>query len=935
MPPIRLLAASVVSFLTLTLTLTSVRANSFPPSYDDAPLRAVTFVDKTEGWAVGDHGVIWHTVDGGKFWERQKSGTRASLRAVQFLTPYTGYAVGRTETPVTLGHSGGVVLMTKDGGLNWTEITSGLMPGLSSITFFNEKKGIIVGDSTPAFPTGIFITTDGGVTWKPQDGPRNTDWVYAEFRDAANGVMVGGQTLAVLENGSPVARLNTPGQRVMNARIGTTFSVACTSGGTVYVSKDQGLNWNPSKPLPATVNYGFDAAAISGDQAWVLGNHGTVLVHSKDQGTTWELQATKSPVPLNAIHMADEKTGWAVGELGTIMATTDGGRKWDVQRTGGQRCGVLFIHAHGADVPFDQLAMLGAKDGHLCGVIQAGHGVDSNRLSAAVRECGGALTVCLNPDESQKTRIGHLAMIIRQWRPEAIIVDRIGVHDEGDAVRNAVLEAARIAADPYAEAEQITTMKLAACSMAKVFAIHPTTKGATLQMDASKFVPELAEDVRDFCELSPSLLGARAKVPNFRFLASLNTSEKEAPKEIIGDALFPRGGQGRRKALPPAWPAEYLAAKEKIAVARRKIDQVVARPADFGGGEKALEMIRSTLIGLPEDIAARTAGIAANELARTGQWGMAHEMHGFIVESFEPYPEAAESTRWLLTFHTSSQIRRRIELGHVTPLPKTIFDTVENTSGVKTASHTETGPDYGKTMYRFRSGESSRKWDRFAVDLEPKLIAYGPGLAYDPMVLFSRQLAKERAGMLPGKERPAADKTFTAIRFNKKPMLDGKLDEADWKAAPAVTLDQGEFKTETRFGYDDRFLYVSIAASHAIGRHKPKVEVRERDADLSSFDRVEFAFDLDRGFGETAFRFAIDQRGCLNESCWGDGNWDPKWFVSFQSSNTDWTAEIAIPLAELTGDTTTPKLWGVELKRTIPGVAELNAGKRCDLLFNP
>ena len=47
---------------------------------EDAPLHAVQFVDGNEGWAVGDEGVVWHTIDGGKTWERQPTAARASLR---------------------------------------------------------------------------------------------------------------------------------------------------------------------------------------------------------------------------------------------------------------------------------------------------------------------------------------------------------------------------------------------------------------------------------------------------------------------------------------------------------------------------------------------------------------------------------------------------------------------------------------------------------------------------------------------------------------------------------------------------------------------------------------------------------------------------------------------------------------------------------------
>ena len=33
---------------------------------EDAALRAVHFVDGREGWAVGDEGTIWHTIDAGQ-----------------------------------------------------------------------------------------------------------------------------------------------------------------------------------------------------------------------------------------------------------------------------------------------------------------------------------------------------------------------------------------------------------------------------------------------------------------------------------------------------------------------------------------------------------------------------------------------------------------------------------------------------------------------------------------------------------------------------------------------------------------------------------------------------------------------------------------------------------------------------------------------------
>src|SRR5215470_7406529 len=74
-------------------------ARAAAPAFDDAALHAVQFVDEREGWAAGDDGVLLHTIDGGKEWDRVPSGVRASLRSVCFLNPYVGYVAGREELP--------------------------------------------------------------------------------------------------------------------------------------------------------------------------------------------------------------------------------------------------------------------------------------------------------------------------------------------------------------------------------------------------------------------------------------------------------------------------------------------------------------------------------------------------------------------------------------------------------------------------------------------------------------------------------------------------------------------------------------------------------------------------------------------------------------------------------------------------------------------
>src|SRR5262245_23641936 len=147
--------------ITTLFALSSFTSAADVPHFADAPLRAVRFVDENEGWAVGDEGTIWHTIDSGQNWERQPSGTRASLCGVWFVDPFTGYVVGKESLPHRAG-SAGVVLFTRDGGVKWQRLVSRELPGLNAVKFLDRKSGYILGDGSDQFPSGLFATEDGG-----------------------------------------------------------------------------------------------------------------------------------------------------------------------------------------------------------------------------------------------------------------------------------------------------------------------------------------------------------------------------------------------------------------------------------------------------------------------------------------------------------------------------------------------------------------------------------------------------------------------------------------------------------------------------------------------------------------------------------------------------------------------------------------------------
>ena len=215
--------------------------------FDDATLRAIQFIDAKEGWAVGDEGVVWHTIDGGQTWEWQSTGIRASLRSVCFLDPYTGWAVGRQELPG--GGSVGVVLFTRDGGVAWKRLLVNALPGLNQVRFINPKVGFLLADGAEQFPSGLFKTTDGGKTWDPVNGPRTPGWLGADFHDQDTGILVGPwKTLMTLQRGD-FAKADIDGLGDLGARNLRAVQflpkrvVAVGDGGLILTSVSGGNAW--------------------------------------------------------------------------------------------------------------------------------------------------------------------------------------------------------------------------------------------------------------------------------------------------------------------------------------------------------------------------------------------------------------------------------------------------------------------------------------------------------------------------------------------------------------------------------------------------------------------------------------------------------------------------------------------------------------------
>ncbi|HEX2077625.1 MAG TPA: DUF5916 domain-containing protein [Longimicrobium sp.] len=164
------------------------------------------------------------------------------------------------------------------------------------------------------------------------------------------------------------------------------------------------------------------------------------------------------------------------------------------------------------------------------------------------------------------------------------------------------------------------------------------------------------------------------------------------------------------------------------------------------------------------------------------------------------------------------------------------------------------------------------------------------------------------------------------------PVMDGRLDDVVWQAAPVATgfvqrePDPGAaatLRTEVRVVHGDGALYVAAR----LYDHPDSVaaQLTRRDASGSYSDWMHVLLDSDDD-NRSAFAFAVNPRGVqrdyvLAENGAEDGGWDAVWTARTRLDSLGWTAELRIPLSQLRYSAGAPS-WGVNFRRDVARRAE-------------
>jgi len=274
----------------------------------------LVFVDRKHGWLVTNdcaagRALVDRTNDGGRTWRsahvRSTNCAAGSALALSFVDRLHGWLVRTFENA-----PGADLSRTVDGGRTWSRARE--LPLLGRVVFRTTRDGWLARSDSLAV-RNLFVTTDGGLTWRPRTLPLPAGW-----RDAR-------------------ALPDVPTFFGARGVLPVTLFTPRRSGVAFYVTSDIGRSWRVqsvrpvgfrtllrSNPFPRYV----PTAVSSPNDWWLVPRIAAprVLVTS-DAGRHWRGSRPSLAGASFARIDAFGPSAWLT--LGPqLLATGDGGRSW-------------------------------------------------------------------------------------------------------------------------------------------------------------------------------------------------------------------------------------------------------------------------------------------------------------------------------------------------------------------------------------------------------------------------------------------------------------------------------------------------------------------------------------------------------------------------------------------------------------------------------
>jgi photosystem II stability/assembly factor-like uncharacterized protein len=512
--PVSLLAKEPVP------TQTAIYDSFVAAQRQDAELHSLFPLSSDRVWAVGERGLILASEDGGIHWKQQESGTTCSLRDIYFVDPLRGWAVGFAVQPFSR-RSYGVVLNTTDGGKKWNYVPQHLLPPLHGIRRTEAGNLITWGGWSTQLGSSVFESLDAGRSWSPSPNVTSEYENIVPLLDGWVGNTKNGPVIHwALHQVLPVNKLRKwklfqcDGDRL----IGIDNAHQLLTGSLADQSTLQ-------KVLPPHFLTTIDALACHKQVLFASGKPGKTIARSEDFGMTWQPIETPVSASLKQFTFLDENRGWAISELGDIVATRDGGKSWWVQRTGFSQLGILFIVADNERIPWTSLTFCATELQRSTGLLVITDSAERTfedsqnhrRIEAAASSIGVNFVKFLSNEEFAKgneTELpnsgqGTLTSVdivatVQQYAPEVIVVGN-GTHPSGNSAKDYVLRAVLERAQSMKDQNHNFAQKAAQSKVHKVYSVSHS-KARSLEMTGSHVLKRSGKLLGDVTQRATTLI---------------------------------------------------------------------------------------------------------------------------------------------------------------------------------------------------------------------------------------------------------------------------------------------------------------------------------------------------------------------------------------------------------------------------------------------
>lgn len=292
------------------------------------PLFAVAVLDDHHAWAAGAFGSVLQSADSGTTWRPLASATDEPLFGISFAAANAGWAVGRT----------GIILHTTDGGSTWTAQANPRAPHhLFHVHALSPQAAVAIGDWGT-----VIVTEDAGRTWQDRSLDRDVILNDQSWNTIREGWLVG-EAGAIFSTSDGGRTWTERDSGVFKTLFGVSFADARRGwavglDGLILSTADGGESWDVvrgSAGLEVFEEVEFDDAfrnptlfdvAVSGRFGVAVGDLGAVFT-SVDGGLSWERQDLEGDANLRwlrAVALTSSGNGFAVGARGSVLRIAAG-----------------------------------------------------------------------------------------------------------------------------------------------------------------------------------------------------------------------------------------------------------------------------------------------------------------------------------------------------------------------------------------------------------------------------------------------------------------------------------------------------------------------------------------------------------------------------------------------------------------------------------